>query len=490
MFRFAEFEIDEANRTLTARGTSIALEPKVFDLIAHLAGNPNRLITRDELIETVWSGRIVSDATVASCIKAARKALGDDGKQQTYIKTVHGAGIRFAGVVSNGKMQAGAPKLIILPLEVIGEEIHRMAADKLVIALSTILTRVPFVEIASRKTSFAYRDKQVTPSELREETGANYYVEGSITSLGSGATINLELADTERGSQRWAQDFSFDDVNDHEKILLAVLPRLEAAFVETLTSDLNAVGEHGRNTAMLIEALGTLSIRGWKPDSFEHVIKLLDSVIEAEPKHPIALAYRALVLGLAQRVGMLVKGNEADEAKASGEAAIKLAPSNSIVLGLVGCAFSNSKDFARGIPMLRKAIDINPNNAQAWASLGSALHMNGNIEEAIPCLQRGIDQSPYDAVRAVWGTALSIAHMQKGDLAAARKAADAAHQADLNNQIPLLARLVIELNSDEECNGDTARLIRQLHPDISEAEVTHLLGRKMGNLVWESLKVA
>ena len=97
LLRFADCELDAGRFELRRGGAPVSIEPQVFELIVHLARNPGRLVTKDELIEKVWGGRIVSDAALASRIKSARRALGDDGAAQRLIKTVHGRGVRFVG---------------------------------------------------------------------------------------------------------------------------------------------------------------------------------------------------------------------------------------------------------------------------------------------------------------------------------------------------------------------------------------------------------
>src|SRR5688500_8298734 len=95
IYAFGHFELDLAAVELRARGTAVGIEPQVFALLALLVENRERLVSKDEIVEKVWDGRVVSDAAVASRVKSARQALGDDGKSQQYIKTVHGQGYRF-----------------------------------------------------------------------------------------------------------------------------------------------------------------------------------------------------------------------------------------------------------------------------------------------------------------------------------------------------------------------------------------------------------
>src|ERR1700721_2160869 len=98
-YRFGQFDVNAERYELRRDGSVEAVEPLVFNLILFLARNPNRVISRDEVIEAVWSGRVVSDATVASAIKSARRALGDSGDSQNFIRTVRGRGFEFQAEV-------------------------------------------------------------------------------------------------------------------------------------------------------------------------------------------------------------------------------------------------------------------------------------------------------------------------------------------------------------------------------------------------------
>src|SRR5262245_25532364 len=96
-FRFGDFEIDLARQELRLAGTNIHIEPQVFDLLVHLIRNRDRIVSKDELFDVIWQGRIVSEATLNSRISAARRALGDSGSDQSFIRTLHKRGFRFVG---------------------------------------------------------------------------------------------------------------------------------------------------------------------------------------------------------------------------------------------------------------------------------------------------------------------------------------------------------------------------------------------------------
>src|SRR6188508_1168691 len=108
IYTFAGFELDLAAFELRADGKVVSVQPQVFALIALLVENSERFVSKDELVEKVWEGRVVSDAAVASRVKSARQALGDDGKSQQLIKTIHGQGYRFVGQARAARAGAAA----------------------------------------------------------------------------------------------------------------------------------------------------------------------------------------------------------------------------------------------------------------------------------------------------------------------------------------------------------------------------------------------
>jgi DNA-binding winged helix-turn-helix (wHTH) protein/pimeloyl-ACP methyl ester carboxylesterase len=104
-FRFGEYFLDADRRELHRSGSPIHVEPQVFDLILHLVRNRDHVVSKDELIASVWGGRIVSESTLSNRINAARQAIGDSGEKQQFIKTIARRGLRFVGEVRNGSME-------------------------------------------------------------------------------------------------------------------------------------------------------------------------------------------------------------------------------------------------------------------------------------------------------------------------------------------------------------------------------------------------
>lgn len=99
IFRFDDCEVDTANFELRRAGEQCLIEPQAFDLLRYLIEHRDRVVTKEELLDAVWSGRVVSDSALSSRVKAARRAIGDNGRDQRLIRTIHGRGFRFVGIL-------------------------------------------------------------------------------------------------------------------------------------------------------------------------------------------------------------------------------------------------------------------------------------------------------------------------------------------------------------------------------------------------------
>jgi DNA-binding winged helix-turn-helix (wHTH) protein len=97
IYRFDDYELDTGRFELRKAGEHRPLEPQVFDVLSYLVENQDRLVTKDELLERVWGDKFISEAALNSRLMAARRAIGDNGREQRLIRTQHGRGFRFVG---------------------------------------------------------------------------------------------------------------------------------------------------------------------------------------------------------------------------------------------------------------------------------------------------------------------------------------------------------------------------------------------------------
>ena len=153
--KFAEFVVDLDAAELRKHGRPVKVEPQVFDLIAFLASHPGRVLSKDDIVQSVWHGRAISDSAISTRINAARRALGDDGTAQRFIKTIHGRGFRFEvapqTATSSGHIEQEAANQL-RPVEVR----YCRTNDGINVAYGEAGQGVPLVKAASFMTHIQY----------------------------------------------------------------------------------------------------------------------------------------------------------------------------------------------------------------------------------------------------------------------------------------------------------------------------------------------
>lgn len=205
------------------RTRSIPTEPQVFDLLVFLIENRDRVISKEDLIASVWRGRLVSESTLSSRINAARKAIGDSGEQQNLIRTVARKGLRFVATLheptaaSPDALQAapGGPlfplsdrqAIAVLPFNnMSGDHEQEYFSDGISEDLITALSKQRWFLVIARNSSFAYEGKAVHLKQIADELGVRYVIEGSVRKSGGRVRITAQLNDAATGSHLWGAD--------------------------------------------------------------------------------------------------------------------------------------------------------------------------------------------------------------------------------------------------------------------------------------------
>ena len=242
VFRFEDFVLDVDRRELRRANTLIAIQPQVFDVIEYLVRERERVITKDDLLDEVWNGRVVSESTLTSRINAARRALGDSGQAQRLIRTVQKRGFRFVGtVVSDAPISLvrptgtrplasglaspdladvdrtppRKPSIAVLPFDVLNvEEDRRILADGLVQDIMTRLGRARWLFVIARGTMFALRGEMRDAQQIASALGVRYVLQGCLQWSGNKIRLNVALVDGIDRTEIWAEYFdrAVDDI--------------------------------------------------------------------------------------------------------------------------------------------------------------------------------------------------------------------------------------------------------------------------------------
>ncbi len=230
---FDGYLVDEKRAEIVGPEGLVHVERLPFRLLVHLISNSERVIAREELIDAIWGGRFVSEATISTAIKQARKAVGDDGSKQAAIKTVHGLGYRFVADLeeippamradiakSEGSNQLSRPPSDSATpqpgLTVVKFQMARMhesmewLASALPSELLSTLSRLRWLQVISRGSSFQFDPGTLDPVDVGAKLGVRYILTGSIEASAQEILIRVELLAARDGCIIWSATFKTD----------------------------------------------------------------------------------------------------------------------------------------------------------------------------------------------------------------------------------------------------------------------------------------
>jgi TolB-like protein/DNA-binding winged helix-turn-helix (wHTH) protein/Tfp pilus assembly protein PilF len=439
---FGEYILDAERRELRRGTDQVALEPQVFDVLQYLVQNRDRVVTKDDLIASVWNGRIISEATLTSRINAARSAVGDSGEQQAIIRTyprrgfrfvadVHGAGTAESPASVAASMSAipamrepvgsgtallwgGRPSIAVLPFKNLsGDSEQEYFSDGITEDIIAALSKYRSLVVIARNPSFAFRQT----GDVRQAgltLGADYLVEGSVRKVGERVRIAAQLIETEGGRQLWAERYDRDlqdlfALQDEITTTIAARVEPEISAADLLRAERKAIPALH---AWDFFRLGTKHFyKSTAADNLE-AQRLLRRAIELDPNLAEAYGYLCYAIVLSM-IYFDAEPNEKqlDEAVAVGRKAIELDDKDGLLRFMYGRALLAGKAYADAIAELETAVELNPSLAVTYCGLGDSLAYEGRISEAIPYFQRAIDLSPHDPLRWAFYSYRALAHI-------------------------------------------------------------------------------
>jgi len=251
LFLFENYTLDMDRRELRQGAVGVPVEPQVFDLLAYLIKNRERVASKDDLVTAIRGGRIVSESTLTTRINQARCAIGDSGAEQRLIKTLARKGLRFVGAVREeakprmmpavGVEDAPAqakpalslpdkPSIAVLPFANLnGDPQQDYFSDGITEDITTELSRFSELMVIARNSAFQYKGKAVDIRQVGRELGARYVLEGSVRRSGDRIRITAQLIDAVAGAHRWGERY---DRELHD--VFAVQDEVVRAIVATL----------------------------------------------------------------------------------------------------------------------------------------------------------------------------------------------------------------------------------------------------------------
>lgn len=409
VYSFAGFTLDPARRELRSGEALQALQPQVFDLLLHVVRNRHRVVSRDELIETVWEGRIVSESTIATRINAARVAIGDSGEAQRLLRTLPRQGVRFVGDVHEFAIaeKSVPPRLsiLVLPFANIGAAPEQeYFADGVTESLTTDLSRMRGMMVIGRSTAFTYKGKRVDLKQVGRELGVRYVLEGSVQRSGDQVRVNAQLIDVETGKQVWAERFDKNltglfDMQDEIVARLANQLGTQMITAEARRAERSPAPD---SLDLFFQGMACIS-RGMTPEYLTQASGYFKRALSLDPGNIEALVYRAYVDTL--KVSSYAVDDRAAPiaaAEAALSKALSIVPDHAYAHGFLGYAQIQSKRPIQGIAHCERALELDRNLASAHAVIGLGKSHIGRGEETEAHVLEAMRLSPRDMFASNW----------------------------------------------------------------------------------------
>ncbi len=445
--RFGLFRLDLEQHKLWRGETPVRLSGRALDILCLLVTAKGDVVTKDQIMTQVWGGLVVEESNIHVHISALRKALEENGEGQTFLLNVSGRGYRFVNpesvvaaphsVTVQGPSLPDRPSIAVLPFTNLSGNIDQeYFADGVVEDITTALSRMRWLFVIARNSSFTYKGRHVDVKQVGRDLGVRYLLEGSVRKEANRVRITGQLIDAETGAHLWADRFDGgledifklqDDIT--ASVLGAMGPKLEQA-------------EIARSKRKPTDSL----------DSYDYLLRGMTHVYRGTSEDinkALALFERALDLdpdfttphGMAAWCYLWRSANgwttqrETDVAKT-----LRLAQwvaesgrDDAVSLAFGGLALAYvAGDLEGGHALIKRALMLNPNLMAAWYASGWVKSFLGDTDMALDHLARAMRLSPLDPLMFLMQGVTALAHFVAGNYAEAIAWATKAEQEQPN----------------------------------------------------------
>jgi TolB-like protein len=439
-YLFEDYALDTDRRELHRATDLIVVTPQVFDLLDYLIRNRERVVSKDDLINAVWNGRIVSDAALTTRMNAARSAVGDTGEKQHLIKTVPRKGFRFVAVVREEqgckietvdpaargdtrnpiRAPRQRPSMVVLPFaNLSGDPEQDYFVDGVTESLTTDLSRVRGSFVIGRHTAFTYKNKAVDLKQVGRDPNVDYVLEGSVQRGGNRLRVNVQLVDAETGTHLWTDRFDkpvADLFEMQDEVTARIANALDAQLIEAEARrgerslhpdalDLYFQGRHFLNQGLTSKYL-------------ELARRFFEQALALDPKNIEALVGIAnselLVVGNFMVDDSGARGARLAEVEATLINVLSMAPRHARAHFTLAALQLFTKRAALAIRECEQALELDRNLAEAHALLGFVKVFIGRGTESEAHIRQAFRLSPRDINAFRWMHLLGVVKLILG----------------------------------------------------------------------------
>ncbi len=492
--RFDRYVLDHQRGCLLAGDEEITLRPKTFEFLRYLASHPGRLVSKDELLAAVWPDVVVTEDSLFQCAAELRRALQD--QDQHLVKTVQRRGYRFDAAVSIEPCMTVAlpnkPSIAVLPFQNLSADPKQeYFADGMVEEVTTALSRVRWLFVIARNSSFTYKGRAVDVKQVGRDLGVRYVLEGSVRKAGSRLRITAQLIDASNGAHLWADRFggTLEDIFDLQdqvaaSVVGAITPRLEQAEIERAahkpTESLDAYDYFLRGMASVNR--GTAFARSDSEaarDDIDEALGLFSRAIELDPDFASAYGMGAHCYTMRRTRGWMTdRAHATAEAARLARRAVGLGKDNADALSRGGLALAFVvRELDEGAAAIERALVLNPNLAAAWLYSAWTNVWLGKPDTAIENAAWAMRLSPLDPLIHWMQSVIAHAHVVAGRYDEGSTWADMVLRENPDYPSTLRAAAVSNALAGRMAKAEKAvARLRQLNPALRVSNLRDVLG--------------
>ncbi len=473
------FRLDLERRLLLRDGQPVELKSRAIEILCVLAAARGAIVTKDELMAKVWPGLVVEENNLHVHVSALRKALAKDASGAVHLMTEVGRGYRLLGVNDAaaavtpviGNVARQGPTLAVLPFAYLGDDpAQEYFAEGVIDDIITGLSRVKWLAVVARHSSFVFRGAEVDLALAARELHADYLLHGTFRRWGDRIRLSARLTETAGGTEVWAErhERQIGDVFDLQddiagSVLGAIEPGLRRSEIERIRrkrpEDLGAYD-------LVLRALP--HVYKVMPEGCAPAIPLLRKALKLEPDYALAHA----MMAWCHHVRFSRGGLEAAEREASvwhARAAVAAGGDDALALALGAFVlWFDAHDVAAAFDLFDRALILSPSNVVALSTSAVALAWSGRPDTATERARRALQLGPFDALRYLAHQALSGANFQRHDFEQAQIDARRAVESNPGFSVPYvyLCAAQARLGRLDEAKHTVARML-EIDPGFS-----------------------
>ena len=437
-YEFGPFRLDMRERQLIRNGEVVPLRPKVFDILLMLVQNSGHILTKDDVMNHVWSDTAVEEGNISRTISTLRNALGERPHEHRYIETIPWRGYRFVATVKkirSGEFVKAIDSIAVMPfVNVAADAKTEYLTDGITEGVITRLAQLTNLRVISRNSAFRYKGREIDPQSIGRKLKVQALLLGRVVRNDDSLSISVELIDTEDDRHLWGAQYirnTSDLFPTYETIARAIREKLQLPVLEHQS---HLTQNHQAYVSYL---KGRYYLNKLTPDGVQTAIDHLQQAIEQDPTY--ALAYAALgdchnyMAHRNEAKHAVLKALELDETLGEAHAslgffkflydwdfsgaeeefkrALTLVPSYAEAHHWYAVYLANVGRHVEADQHARRAIELDPLSLLMNMTRALNFYLAREYDNAIEELQKVIQMEPnFVAARSVCGNAL----LQKG----------------------------------------------------------------------------